>query len=97
MLGWFNTKESARFGRELAKEVLETLASMSAKRDHKFTAKMEKALVKADAKVAAFRTRERMNVLKRSKLANEFLWTLRDGGCPPDYAQELTEWLTYRL
>lgn len=97
MLAWFNTKASARFGRDLAKELLETLTTTAGKRDHKFAAKMERTLVKADAKVAAFRATERMNFYKRSKLANEFLWTLRDGGCPPDYAKELTEWLTFRL
>jgi hypothetical protein len=97
MLGWFDTRESVRFGRELAREVLETLATSAAKHDAKFTAKVEKALIRTDGKVRAFAARERMNFYKRSKLANEFLWALRDGGCSPEYAKQLTEWLTFRL
>lgn len=97
MLAWFDTKECVRFGHELAADLLETLAVSSAKREHKFTARAEKALVRAEGKVRAFKTRERMNFYKRSRLANEFLWALRDGGCSQEYANELTEWLTYRL
>ena len=97
MLGWFDTKESVRFGRELAQDILGTLQASTAKREGKFTAKAEKALIKLDAKVRAFTGRERMNFYKRSKLANEFLWALQDGGCSPEYARELTEWLTFRL
>ena len=26
-----------------------------------------------------------------------FLWTLKDAGCPEDYANQLTDWLTLRL
>jgi hypothetical protein len=97
MLKWFDTRESLRFGRELAQDLLGELASSAKNRDAKFTAKAEKALVKADRKVHAFTAREPMNFYKRSKLANTFLWALKDGGCPDDYANELTEWLTMRL
>jgi hypothetical protein len=97
MLAWFDTKACVQFAQELAAELLEALASSSSKREHKFSAKAEKALVKAEAKVREFKMRERMNLYKRSRLANEFLWALRDGGCSPEYATELTEWLTHRL
>jgi hypothetical protein len=97
MLSWFDTRECVRFGRELAGEVLGALEASTAKRETKFSGKVEKTLVKADGKVRAFKSRERLNFYKRSKLANEFLWALQDGGCPPAYAKELTEWLTFRL
>ena len=97
MLSWFDTRESVRFGRELAEELMSTLSAKAGVRDAKFMVKAEKALIRADGKVRDFRLRERMNFYKKSKLANTFLWTLRDGGCPPDYATELTEWLTLRL
>jgi hypothetical protein len=54
-------------------------------------------LIQADRRVRQFTAGERMNVYKKGKLANAFLWTLTDGGCPPDYAKELTEWLSFRL
>lgn len=98
MFDWFKTQASVDFGQELARELLQTLGGASERaRDAKFATKVEKALVRADRKVREFRSRERMNVLKKSKLANSFLWALRDGGCSPEYARELTEWLTYRL
>jgi hypothetical protein len=98
MLKWLDASASVRFGQELARELLSTLSTTAATvRDAKFAAKAEKALIKADVKVREFRRANPMNFYKRSRLANTFLWTLKDGGCPPDYAQELTEWLTFRL
>ena len=97
MLSWFDTKASALFARELAEDLMGSLLATSAVRDAKFMAKAEKALIRADSKVRTFRARERMNVFKKAKLANAFLWQLKDRGCPEDYAEELTQWLTLRL
>ena len=97
MLSWFDTRASVAFARELAQELLTTLVSSTEARDAKFKVKAEKALIRADGKVRDFRRSHRMNFYKKSRLANTFLWTLRDGGCAPEYATELTEWLTLRL
>lgn len=97
MLNWFDTKECRRFAQELASDILGSLGTVTAKRDAKFAAKAEKVLVRADRMVKEFRMRERMNFYKKSTLANTFLWALKDGGCPQDYATDLTEWLTVRL
>ena len=97
IFSWFSTSESVRFGRELATFVLSELSASQAKKDAKFTAKAEKALIRADVRVREFKVRERMNFYKRAKLANAFLWKLKDEGCPQDYADELTEWLSLRL
>ena len=97
MLHWFTTATSEAFARELGQQLLQELQSTAGKRDAKFTAKAEKVLTRADTRVRQFAAAERMNFYKRAKLANAFLWTLKDGGCPDDYAQELTEWLTFRL
>lgn len=97
MFNWFSSSESVRFGKELAGFVLGELAGISAKGDTKFTAKAEKLLVRADQRVQEFRARERLNVYKKAKLANAFLWALRDAGCSPEYANQLTDWLSVRL
>jgi hypothetical protein len=97
MMDWFNTRRSVAFGQEIAKEILGTLQASAGKRDHRFEKKAEKALVRIDTQVHRFCATERMNFYKRSKLANTFLWALKDGGCPEDYARELTDWLTRRL
>lgn len=97
MFKWFSSVESERFGKELAGFVLSELAASVGKHEAKFTAKAEKALVRADQRVRDYKARERINFYKKAKLANAFLWTLKDGGCSPEYANQLTEWLSLRL
>jgi hypothetical protein len=97
IFSWFSTSASVRFGRELATFVLAELSASTAKKDAKFTAKAEKALVRADRRVREFKDGERMNFYKKAKLANAFLWTLKDAGCSQEYANQLTDWLSVRL
>ena len=97
MLKWFDSAPAVAFGKELAGFLLSQLQSSVARRDAKFQARAEKALLQADRRVRDFKAGESLNVWKRSKLANAFLWSLKDGGCPDDYAAELTRWLTIRL
>ena len=97
MFNWFSTKTSEHFGQELAAFVLSELSGRAGKHEAKFTAKAEKALVRADQKVRDFKASERLNVYKKAKLANAFLWKLKDSGCSAEYADQLTEWLSLRL
>jgi hypothetical protein len=97
MLSWFSSSESVRFGKDLANFVLAELSGSATRNDAKFTAKAEKALVRADQRVQDFKARERLNVYKKAKLANAFLWTLKDRGCSQEYANSLTDWLSVRL
>lgn len=97
MFGWLSTKESERFGKELAGFLLTELSGSIEKSETKFSAKAEKTLARADQRLQEFKARERMNVLRKAKLANAFLWTLRDAGLAPEYANKLTDWLSVRL
>lgn len=99
ILKWFDTAEVVRFGKELAAFMLAELAVSARKRDAKFAAKAEKVIVRAARRVQEFQTAlgRPLNFYQKSKLANTFLWSLKDGGCPADYADELTEWLTMCL
>jgi hypothetical protein len=97
MLNWFSSGESRRFGKELAMFILAELSGSVDRRADKFSAKAEKVLVKAEQRVRDFKSNERMNVYKKAKLANTFLWTLKDKGCSEDYANKLTDWLSVRL
>ncbi|HTH78278.1 MAG TPA: hypothetical protein VL180_05845 [Burkholderiales bacterium] len=97
MFNWFSSGESQRFGKELAMFILAELSGSADRRADKFTAKAEKVLVNADKRVRDFKTQERMNFYKKAKLANAFLWTLKDNGCSEDYANKLTDWLSVRL
>lgn len=97
MLKWFATADIESFGKELASFILSELKGSVHKRDAKFAGKAEKVLAQAGQRVAEFRAREPMNFYKKAKLANAFLWALKDAGCPEVYANELTDWLTMRL
>ena len=97
MFSWLSAAESERFGKELAGFVLSELAGISGKGEAKFSAKAEKALIRADRRVREFKDRERLNFYKKAKLANAFLWTLKDSGCTEAYANELTDLLSVRL
>jgi hypothetical protein len=97
MFSWLSTKASEQFGKELASSLLTDLTGLVNKSDAKFSARAEKVLVVADTRLQEFKQRERMNFYKKAKLANAFLWSLRDSGCPPEYANRLTDWLSVRL
>ena len=98
MFTWFDSKEAEAFGRELAAsmaadlqgENLESLKGKSLKR-------AERTMERAARKVDAFRSGHKLNVYKKSRLANAFLWTLKESGLPPDVANQMTDWLTPRL
>ena len=97
MFSWFSTQASEQFGKELATSLLAELTGLVNKSDAKFSAKAEKVLALADGRLQEFKLRERMNFFKKAKLANAFLWSLGDSGCPPEYANRLTDWLSVRL
>lgn len=95
-----NAKPAQEFGKELAAFLLGELKAAGnapTGRQAKFSSKAEKALGKASQRIASFRNQHPLNFYKKSQLANAFLWALKDGGCAPDYADQLTEWLTTRL
>jgi hypothetical protein len=97
MFSWLSTAEADRFGRQLADFLLKELSGSLDKPEAKFAGKVEKVLLRADQQVTDFKRRNKLNFLQRSKLANRFLWTLREGGCSQEYAGKLTDWLTIRL
>lgn len=97
MFSWFSSAESERFGKELADFLLAELSGSLHKAEAKFAGKVQKVLLRADQRVAEFKRGHRLNFFQRARLANRFLWTLRDGGCSPEYADQLTEWLGIRL
>jgi hypothetical protein len=94
---WFASRPAEVFARELATFILSELQGSVGKRDAKFQARAEKILNRADGRVRDFKARESLNFWSKSKLANTFLWALKDEGCPDDYAKELAQWLTVRL
>lgn len=96
-LEWFDNSEAISFAKELAGFITSELTGQLATRDQKFKVKAEKTLARAARRLQDFKAAHQLNFLAKSRLANAFLWALKDSGCPDDYADELTEWLTVRL
>lgn len=96
-LKMLDAKAAEAFGEELAAFIMKELSQSVHKRDKKFVDKAAKVVVRAARKVDAFKKAEPLNFYKKSRLANAFLWGLKDAGCPHDYADDLTRWLTVRL
>jgi hypothetical protein len=97
VLKWFASGPAEDFARELAGFIYSELKGSVGKRDAKFGSRAEKILSRAEGRVRDFKAREALNFWTRSKLANTFLWTLKDEGCPDDYAKELAQWLAIRI
>ena len=97
MLKWWSSSESQAFGSELARFLLAELSDSLGKGEAKFAGKVEKVLLRADQRIAEFKRQNSLNFFQRAKLANTFLWKLKDGGCSEEYATKLTEWLSMRL
>lgn len=97
LLTWFDSRDAEEFGRTLAAFIVEELKGELGAKDKRYKAKAEKVFVKAARRVQEFRKKHALNVYKRSRVANAFLWTLKDAGCASDYADEMTQWLTVRL
>ena len=97
MSSWFSATESVRFGEELATFLLSELAVATSKGQVKFAAKAERVLMRADQRLQGFKARERMNVYKKARLANAFLWTLRERNFPSEGANQLADWLSARI
>lgn len=95
---WIDARDAQAFADELAAFILAELNHPKVvAKDAKFMDKAQKTLAKAATRLQNFKSTSPLNFYKRARLANQFLWALRDGGCPQAYADELTEWLTMRL
>ena len=94
---WFDTREVRRFGTGLAEFIMTEMPADARTKEQKFAKKAGKTLQKAAIQLQKFKATHKLNPYKRAKLANAFLWGLKDAKCPAAYADELTEWLTLRL
>lgn len=96
-IGWLDASEGEAFAKGLASSILAELSSATAFKDKKYRVKLDKVLTKSQRQVEQFKVTHRLNFYKKSRMANAFLWTLKDAGCPQEVAAELTDWLTLRL
>lgn len=97
LFGWFRAGEAKAFGQELAAFLVKEFQGDLGALHPKGRKRADKALAKAAEKVQAFRSTHRVNVYRKSQLANAFLWSLKEAGWPEQDASRMTDWLTLRL
>jgi hypothetical protein len=83
-------RSSGAFGRALAQLFLEKHAESHAGRQKPLELTMGQ-------QVKSFMTSNRLNLISRAHLANEFRWALRDGGLSPELQEQWTEWLVVQI
>jgi hypothetical protein len=96
LFGWLRTGAAGRFGKELAEFMVKELPELRTLRG-KDRRRADKVMEKAARRVEEFRAAHALGVLQKGKLANAFLWTLKDAGWPEEAASQMTDWLTMRL
>ncbi|MDP3701018.1 MAG: hypothetical protein Q8R72_08950 [Hylemonella sp.] len=97
IFAWFDASEAKKFGGDLAKFFLERVPRAIDKSDKQFAQKVDAALAKMLVQIVQFTREHSLNTYKKAQLANEFKWTLLDAGIPPDYADDITKWLTQKV
>ena len=94
---WFDSKDTDKFGTELAQFFIQRMPLDSDKSSKKFAAKTQDILSKMELQIIQFKSKFKLNIYTKAKLANRFKWTLKDAGFNMAYVDELTEWLVKRL
>lgn len=97
ILSWFDAAESKKFGATLARFFLERIPKAADKSDKDFAKKVDAVLGKMVSQIAEFKQRHKLNTYKKAQLATEFKWTLLDAGMAPDYADDITKWVTQKM
>lgn len=92
MIDFFGIRTAGDFGRSLARLLLE-------KRGPGNSPGASQKLLEATMlqQLKGFLTANRLNLISRAHLANEFRWILRDGGVPLAQQEEWTEWLVLQI
>lgn len=97
LLNWFSVKKVKNISEELSNLILKDLKRIELKKEDLFMRKFQKTLNKADILIKKFKIDNKINFYQKSHLANHFLWSLKEGGCPDHYAKQLTDWLVMRI
>lgn len=92
MIDFFGVRTAGEFGRSLARFHLEKQgpANRPAGRQKMLEATTLQQL-------NGFLSANRLNLISRAHLANEFRWALRDGGVSTAQQEEWTEWLVLQI
>ncbi|HEY9210585.1 MAG TPA: hypothetical protein VIO56_04175 [Methylotenera sp.] len=94
---WFNTKEAALLGIKLADYLSTEIAKNNNKNLKKANDHGAKVMQKIWGQLSEYQQQNKLNFLKKSKLANEFRWRLMENGHPEDFAESATKELLLHM
>jgi len=95
-IDWFNTKEVTLLAIKLANDLSAELEKN--KKNHKKSSEHHaKTLQKIYGELNQYQQKNKLNFLKKSKLANEFRWRLIEIGHPKDFVDSTTKELLMHM
>ncbi len=96
-IDWFNTKEVTLLAIKLADELSAELEKNSNKNLRKASEHNAKIMPKICGQLSQYQQKNKLNFLKKSKLANEFRWRLIEIGHPKEFVDSTTKELLMHM
>jgi hypothetical protein len=97
MFEWFDAKEEEQFGKQLAALFIQDAGLADAKLTGKAKKKQQNLPGRILQQIDQYKLQHKLNVYKKSKFGNAFLWALLEAGMDNEAAKELTKELLVRL
>jgi hypothetical protein len=97
MFDWFNAKEEEQFGKQLAELYIQDVGFADAPLTGKAKKKRQDLPRRMLQQIDQYKLEHKLNVYKKSKFGNAFLWALLDAGMDNESAKELTKELLTKL
>jgi hypothetical protein len=92
---WFDARAASEFGITLAEFIAQRIPLSSDK--PKSGKKQQEIFQKAASQITQFKSRKKLNVYTKAKLANSFKWKLLDLGYDKELVDEMTKELLVAL
>lgn len=96
-IDWFNTKEVTLLAIKLANDLSAELEKNKNKNQKKSSDHNARIMQKICGELNQYQQKNKLNFLKKSKLANEFRWRLIEIGHPKDFVDSTTKELLMHM
>ncbi len=97
LLGWFDARAAVEFANATAAEIRKLIPPSDAEITKKQFEKRKRTLERIVLKARAFGRDQRLNVYKKSKLANTLRWSMLDAGYGKAFVDEVVQLVLVNL
>jgi hypothetical protein len=88
---WFDTEEIDEFARSIAAELVKRAPPAALQEsDKKADKRLRDTHQAVFSRAEQFATTHKLNVYKKARLGNQFRWTLKEAGYPPEFVESWT-------